>query len=515
MSESITQSKQISELQAVSNLGDNDAFVVNTYGDSSDVAYNLTKQISFAKLADALYSKIISKFAANYQLSGECAYLDISSTGPNSIRLLDRLMQYGLNDTAYDSLDYHHAADGNYSLALSSEKDLGLNELAHLAYADLGLDQYVKKAEANATISCQPGQYINSLVQSNGKITGYTYGEAKLDIPVDETLDSSSSNPVQNAAIKNALDEKMNKSDGNMKVIPSAGSYIAGFSQIDGKITNVTRYKISSQQVDAALNSSSTNPVQNKAISMKLNELEAKINSRCDTTFLPLEDANSYAVAPNGSYVTGVTQLNGKISIQSKPLPTVTIDSEIDASSANPVENRAIAAKLNDIQAGAASIDLSKYVTKAYATVSYEAGNNKCITGIKQTDGRITDITTVSLPQATTNDTQSLKHSDCKRIINLNGCLFGAQHNIGTNVFVAQSDCLVTVYASIQIDYHICSFKQPRKVCFNGFEVKRIENAATPCYCTLLMKKGDTITITGGCTQTHGTTWSVNGAYLT
>lgn len=88
-------------------------------------------------------------------------------------------------------------------------------------------------------------------------------------IDVDAELSDTSLNPVQNKVIKEALDNKLGKTDTAIRATKDgAGNIIVDTYAKKTDITNIT--------VDAELSSTSTNPVQNKVI---YNALEDKMNT--------------------------------------------------------------------------------------------------------------------------------------------------------------------------------------------------------------------------------------------
>ena len=120
------------------------------------------------------------------------------------------------------------------------------------------------------------------------KLDGIATGANKTT--VDTSLSDSSTNPVQNKVIKSALDGKA----GTAVATQSANGLLssADKKKLDGIATGATKIT-----VDTALSTTSTNPVQNKAIKTELDKkadktaLDAKadvtaLNSKADKTAL-------------------------------------------------------------------------------------------------------------------------------------------------------------------------------------------------------------------------------------
>lgn len=138
-------------------------------------------------------------------------------------------------------------------------------------------------------------------------------GEAQTNIVVDAELSETSTNPIQNKAVKSAVD--------------------ALNTTVAGKL-NKTDYV-----VDAELSTTSTHPVQNKAVKSAVDTLTSSVNSKVATS----------------TYNTKMSALDSSISaLQSKNTAQDTaidkkldktdyvVDSELSETSKNPVQNKVI-----------------------------------------------------------------------------------------------------------------------------------------------------------------------------
>lgn len=138
-------------------------------------------------------------------------------------------------------------------------------------------------------------------------------GEAQTNIVVDAELSATSTNPIQNKAVKSAVD--------------------ALNTTVAGKL-NKTDYV-----VDAELSTTSTHPVQNKAVKSAVDSLTSSVNSKVATS----------------TYNTKMTSLDSSISaLQSKNTAQdaaidkklnkddYVVDAELDEDSKNPVQNKVI-----------------------------------------------------------------------------------------------------------------------------------------------------------------------------
>lgn len=143
-------------------------------------------------------------------------------------------------------------------------------------------------------------------------------GEAQTNIVVDAELNATSTNPIQNKAVKSAVD--------------------ALNTTIAGKL-NKTDYV-----VDAELSTTSTHPVQNKVVESAVNTLTSSVNSKVATS----------------TYNTKMSALDSSISaLQSKNTAqdsaiekkldksAYIVDSELSATSKNPVQNLAVYQKFD------------------------------------------------------------------------------------------------------------------------------------------------------------------------
>lgn len=102
-------------------------------------------------------------------------------------------------------------------------------------------------------------------------IGGGSGGGGGVSITIDSSLSSSSTNPVQNKAVKAALDEKMPANQA-FKTINGKSIKGSGDITIEGGGSSVT--------VDSSLSSTSTNPVQNKAIKAALDSKVDKVSGK-------------------------------------------------------------------------------------------------------------------------------------------------------------------------------------------------------------------------------------------
>ena len=189
---------------------------------------------------------------------------------------------------------------------------------------------------------------------------------SNLKVAADSALSPTSTNPIQNKVVKAALDGKQDKL--------TAGSGII----INGSIISATSSGGISMTVDAALSSTSTNPVQNKVVKEALDKkqdagdyatntaltegLAANANSadvysktEIDDTYAKKTDIPSAYTLPTASSDTlGGVKIGTGLSIDDNGVLSstggtggITVDSELSSTSTNPVQNNVITESLN------------------------------------------------------------------------------------------------------------------------------------------------------------------------
>lgn len=148
---------------------------------------------------------------------------------------------------------------------------------------------------------------------------------------IDSTLSSTSTNPIQNKVVYNALAGKQDK------LIAGTGISISG-NTISCTVSGGSGG--GSITVDSTMSSTSTNPVQNKVI---YSALQGKQNTLTAGTGISIS-GNTISCTVSGG--------------------TVTIDSALSGTSINPVQNKVIYTALQNKQ------DKINYETWTFTTVS-------------------------------------------------------------------------------------------------------------------------------------------------
>ena len=259
--------------------------------------------------------------------------------------------------------------------------------------------------------------------------------KAALDaqkVTVDSDLNASSENPVQNKVIKAALDLKANAAEidplsltvsttrSNDPSALNAQSFILD----DG--TTETIYNLPREVlVDATLNASSENSVQNKVVTAALNEKLSK------TEFEELSDGfklsseripgglnlGSITVNEDAWNIPEVVADNALSDVSENPVQNkvvkaaldaqkVTVDSDLNASSENPVQNKVITAAL-DSKANASEINAMSVVFSENKSTASSAIELKSFT---VTQGGVD--TTYNLPESSVVDSEMSSTSE-------------------------------------------------------------------------------------------------------
>ncbi len=161
-------------------------------------------------------------------------------------------------------------------------------------------------------------------------------------VTVDSELSSTSTNPVQNKVIKEALDKKQNVMQ--YSILPSAQDNLGAIVQYMGATTsdytNGFFYKsiydtesasyiwvlvefAANITVDSALSTTSENPVQNQAITNKIGEIEDLIPSEASSTN-QLVDRDSLGTASQKNFTPYVSPNDGGVPISSSVYSAIT-----------------------------------------------------------------------------------------------------------------------------------------------------------------------------------------------
>lgn len=223
---------------------------------------------------------------------------------------------------------------------------------------------------------------LNSCVKSVNNVTPDSNGNVNISVSgggsgvtVDEELSSTSTNPVQNKTIYNALLNKAgtdifsgfdlnspsatirwrsgSQNYGILTASNYSGTALRATQDGAGNIITETYAKktdISNATVDATLSATSTNAIANKAVYSALNDKLGKTDTAYAAT-KATQDGNGNVIS--STYIKSVNNVtpdeNGNVNITvSGGGSNITVDAELSATSTNPVQNKVIKGALDD-----------------------------------------------------------------------------------------------------------------------------------------------------------------------
>ena len=168
-------------------------------------------------------------------------------------------------------------------------------------------------------------------------IDGVIYNIISATTTVDDALSTTSTNPVENRVITNALDNKQEQ----LTVNPT-GTAEASLEKvaIDGVIYNISS---ATTTVDDALSTTSTNPVENRVITNALND---KVDSST-LNAMSLKISDQLSQDPSAEIAQSLTiTVGGASTIYNLPTQII-VDDALSPTSTNPVQNGVITTELN------------------------------------------------------------------------------------------------------------------------------------------------------------------------
>ena len=194
-------------------------------------------------------------------------------------------------------------------------------------------------------ITVNPAGEIATATVTTMKIDGVVYNVAST-ITIDSALSTTSTNPVENRVITNALNSKQEQLTVNPTGIATASLEKV---MIDGVIYNISSAVVT---IDDTLSTTSTNPVQNKVITDALNlkvsksDLDDAMNSFFTFNTERIEGGSNLGSITVGTNVWNIPEGGG----------TITIDDKLSDTSENPVQNKVIKSAL-DLKLDATEVD--------------------------------------------------------------------------------------------------------------------------------------------------------------
>ena len=281
---------------------------------------------------------------------------------------------------------------------------------------DSDLDEDRRNPVSNSAVTIAISNLSDSVddrfVKIEGAISGITGGTLESYVrwdQVDGSMDVNSKNPVSNSAITTAFEELSDDIDERLSGITDMIDSLSAstedrFSEITNIISGITGETLAEyvkwEDVDQTLDSASTNPICNSAVTEAVNDLisaDNELDSRITelsastseireqievisgnvenimdslsaftaqtievesltATTANIENLTVNNISGNSAYFENLTA-NTIYANEYKNLPTATttqfgvvvVDDELDDESTNPVENRAIYARLSEI----------------------------------------------------------------------------------------------------------------------------------------------------------------------
>ena len=195
-------------------------------------------------------------------------------------------------------------------------------------------------------------------------------------ITVDSTIDSASTNPVENRVIYQALEDSKVTVDSTLSTASTnpvqnkvVYQYIldnelaiaaslndlndgkADKSYVDAAVSSITI------DVDSVLDSASTNPVENRVIYNALNNVSIDVDDHMDSASTnPVQNKVLWKVIADDEKVTSAALNNLNDNKADKSYVdaaitgvTIDVDDQLDSASTNPVENRVVYDAINNI----------------------------------------------------------------------------------------------------------------------------------------------------------------------
>ena len=297
------------------------------------------------------------------------AVLDDTNTFTSPNRFDDIYMQNGINSLKwYDGspnfvVGYINSKTytGNAATATKATQDSAGNVIT---------ETYAKKTDISGVVKSVNGVQPDTNGNVNITVSGGGSG-----VTVDEELSSTSTNPVQNKTIYNALLNKagtdifsgfdLNSPSATIRWRSGSQNYgILTASNYSGTALRATqdgagniiadtyakKTDISNATVDATLSATSTNAIANKAVYSALSDKLGKTDTAYAAT-KATQDGNGNVIS--STYIKSVNNVtpdeNGNVNITvSGGGSNITVDAELSATSTNPVQNKVIKGALDD-----------------------------------------------------------------------------------------------------------------------------------------------------------------------
>ena len=264
----------------------------------------------------------------------------------------DALSLKGASEDQTSYVDGEHSATLGHELQASNQGEVAVgkfNETGNRLLFSVGNGSDAEHRSNALSVDESGKTSVDSLYINNGEdVTLVIDGDEinlsdyinSIQMEVDNEFSSASTNPVQNKVITDYIVEteltvSSALNDLNARILDNRGMidnmYTKG--EVDSLIDSIDV----NVDVDDALSSASTNPVQNKVITAKIDELAQTIEDNELTTAGALNYLNER-----------IGDMYTKDEVDSL-IDGIEVDSELSSASTNPVQNKVISQALDDI----------------------------------------------------------------------------------------------------------------------------------------------------------------------
>ena len=271
------------------------------------------------------------------------------------------------------------------------------------------------------------------------------------EITVDESLNSSSTNPIQNKAVCEAIEN-------NKYSLPKASASTLGGVKVGSGLTVDSDGTLSATgtdvAIDSALSSSSTNPVQNKVITNALGTKVAKETGKGLST-------NDYTTAEKNK-LAGISEganayTHPSYTAKTSALYKVTVDSTGHVSGATPVTK----SDITDLGIPSSDTKYTHPTNTAYSSGLYKVTVDENGHVVSATAVQKSDITALGIPSSNTDTKNTAGASDTSSKIYLIGVTSqGANPQTYSHdtAYVDTDGCLYSGNAKVSVEGHSHEF---------------------------------------------------------
>ena len=189
---------------------------------------------------------------------------------------------------------------------------------------------------------------LNETVIKDIDLTKIDIGDVDIDITVDDSLSNTSTNPVQNKVITETINN----------IIEDINIINEDIENLNVEINNIKNTNIDIE-IDKTFDIESENPVQNKVITETINTINTNIENLTE---------NKVDISSFNETVTNITENITNLNTNKLDLSAYTVDSALNESSTNPVQNKAIRNEIYNIINRLSYLEYINNVQLSFAT---------------------------------------------------------------------------------------------------------------------------------------------------